>query len=53
MQQGSVVDQAGSYAGLRASPSTGKAVKLNGQAVFQRLVLDQGLLSRRHPDRAE
>ena len=39
---GSVVDSATSYAGLRSVAITGKAIKINGQAVFQRLVLDQG-----------
>ena len=39
---GTVVDRAGSYAGLRSVAIDGKAVKINGEAVFQRLVLDQG-----------
>ncbi|GAB2582005.1 glycoside hydrolase family 2 [Streptomyces capparidis] len=39
---GAVVDAAGSYAGLRSVAIDGKAVLLNGRAVFQRLVLDQG-----------
>jgi beta-galactosidase/beta-glucuronidase len=39
---GAVVDQATSYAGLRSVAIDGKAIKLNGKAVFQRLVLDQG-----------
>ena len=39
---GNVIDRAGSYAGLRAITLDGKAIKLNGQTVFQRLVLDQG-----------
>lgn len=37
-----VIDQAESYAGLRSISLDGKAIKLNGQVVFQRLVLDQG-----------
>lgn len=40
--QGNVVDQATSYAGLRSVTIDGKAVKINGKTVFQRLVLDQG-----------
>jgi beta-galactosidase/beta-glucuronidase len=38
----SVVDRASSYAGLRSVTLDGKAVKINGQTMFQRLVLDQG-----------
>jgi len=41
-QAGRVVDAAESYAGLRSVSIDGFAVKLNGRAVFQRLVLDQG-----------
>ena len=41
-EQGAVIDQAESYAGLRSVTLEGKAVKLNGCALFQRLVLDQG-----------
>ncbi|HVU12686.1 MAG TPA: hypothetical protein VHD90_15495 [Phototrophicaceae bacterium] len=37
-----VLDHATSYAGLRSVTIEGKAVKLNGEIVFQRLVLDQG-----------
>ena len=37
-----MIDQASSYAGLRGVTIDGKAVKLNGQPLFQRLVLDQG-----------
>lgn len=40
--KGAVIDRATSYAGLRAVTIEGKAIKLNGQTVFQRLVLDQG-----------
>ena len=39
---GAVVDQASSYAGLRSVAIIGNAITLNGQVVFQRLVLDQG-----------
>src|SRR5690606_13733144 len=39
---GKVVDAARSYAGLRSVFIDGMAIKLNGKAVFQRLVLDQG-----------
>lgn len=39
---GTVVDQVSSYAGLRSITIDGKAIKINGKAVFQRLVLDQG-----------
>ena len=41
-EQGRVVDAAQSYAGLRSVTIDGYAVKLNGEPVFQRLVLDQG-----------
>ncbi len=41
-RDGQVVDALDSYAGLRGVTIEGKAVKLNGKAVFQRLVLDQG-----------
>ena len=37
-----VIDRAESYAGLRSITLDGMAVKINGRAVFQRLVLDQG-----------
>ncbi|MCY3832495.1 MAG: beta-galactosidase [Chloroflexi bacterium] len=39
---GAVVDSARSYAGLRSISIDGKAIKINGKTVFQRLVLDQG-----------
>lgn len=39
---GSVIDAVQSYAGLRGISLDGKAVRLNGEVVFQRLVLDQG-----------
>ena len=37
-----VIDQITSYAGLRSISIEGKAITLNGQKLFQRLVLDQG-----------
>ena len=40
--EGNVVDEASSYAGLRSVTIDGRVVKINGQPVFQRLVLDQG-----------
>jgi beta-galactosidase/beta-glucuronidase len=39
---GTVIDHATSYAGLRSVTIEGKAVKINGEIIFQRLVLDQG-----------
>ncbi len=39
---GQVLDRAQSYAGLRSIGIDGKAITINGQRVFQRLVLDQG-----------
>jgi beta-galactosidase/beta-glucuronidase len=39
---GQVIDRAQSYAGLRSVTLDGKAVKINGEVIFQRLVLDQG-----------
>ncbi|MCZ7648138.1 MAG: beta-galactosidase [Planctomycetota bacterium] len=39
---GAVADRASSYAGLRGIAIDGQALKLNGEPVFQRLVLDQG-----------
>ncbi|MFA5293009.1 MAG: sugar-binding domain-containing protein [Phycisphaerae bacterium] len=41
-QQGKIIDSAKSYAGLRNITIEGKAVKINGKSIFQRLVLDQG-----------
>jgi beta-galactosidase/beta-glucuronidase len=41
-EAGRVLDQASSYAGMRSVTIDGPAVLLNGQVVFQRLVLDQG-----------
>ncbi|MEV5422558.1 sugar-binding domain-containing protein [Streptomyces cellulosae] len=40
--EGAVVDEATSYAGLRSVALHGKRVLINGEPVFQRLVLDQG-----------
>jgi len=37
-----IVDKAESYAGLRSVAIDGKAIKINGETIFQRLVLDQG-----------
>ena len=39
---GIVVDRATSYAGLRGISIQGPVIKLNGEPIFQRLVLDQG-----------
>ncbi len=39
---GKRVDAIDSYAGLRSISMVGKAIQLNGQTIFQRLVLDQG-----------
>ena len=39
---GVVVDHASSYAGLRSVSIDGKAIRINGEIVFQRLALDQG-----------
>jgi beta-galactosidase/beta-glucuronidase len=39
---GAVVDSAESYAGMRSVTIDGRAVRINGASVFQRLVLDQG-----------
>ncbi|WP_405920746.1 glycoside hydrolase family 2 protein [Streptomyces longwoodensis] len=39
---GTVVDAADSYAGLRSVAVRGRCVLINGRPVFQRLVLDQG-----------
>lgn len=41
-ESGKIVDKASSYAGLRSVSIDGKSVRINGQTVFQRLVLDQG-----------
>ncbi|MDK8180335.1 sugar-binding domain-containing protein [Paenibacillus sp. UMB4589-SE434] len=39
---GSIIDSAISYFGLRSIHLDGMAVRINGKSVFQRLVLDQG-----------
>lgn len=41
-QDGHVIDEATSYAGLRSVAVADTAVLLNGEPLFQRLVLDQG-----------
>jgi beta-galactosidase/beta-glucuronidase len=41
-EHGQVVDRVESYAGLRSVTIDGRAILINGQRVFQRLVLDQG-----------
>ena len=41
-REGTVMDRIDSYAGLRSVAIDGKKVKINGEPVFQRLVLDQG-----------
>jgi beta-galactosidase/beta-glucuronidase len=41
-EDGQVVDTLESYAGLRGITIEGQTVRLNGEALFQRLVLDQG-----------
>lgn len=41
-EKGKIIDAATSYAGLRSATIDGKAVKINGKPLFQRLVLDQG-----------
>ena len=41
-RDGQVLDSASSYAGLRSVAMDGLKVLINGQPVFQRLVLDQG-----------
>ncbi len=39
---GTTIDRATSYAGLRSVTIDGQAIRINGEVVFQRLVLDQG-----------
>lgn len=41
-QSGATVDTVTSYAGLRSVAIRGKSLLLNGERIFQRLVLDQG-----------
>ena len=40
--EGTVLDEVRSYAGLRATTLRGHEFRINGEKVFQRLVLDQG-----------
>jgi len=40
--EGEVLDEVSSYAGLRSTSLDGREFRINGQKVFQRLVLDQG-----------
>jgi len=40
--QGTIIDSAFSYIGLRGIALLGQQFKLNGETIFQRLVLDQG-----------
>ncbi|RYG65790.1 beta-galactosidase, partial [bacterium] len=40
--EGQVVDSCKTYGGLRGISIDGKAIRINGEVVFQRLVLDQG-----------
>lgn len=42
MRKSTPVDELGSYFGMRSVTLDGNAILLNGKAVFQRLVLDQG-----------
>ena len=42
IDNGALLDEAATYAGLRAVAIDGKAILINGEPVFQRLVLDQG-----------
>ncbi len=42
VSEGAVLDQIDSYFGLRSVKLDGMAFRINGKAVFQRLVLDQG-----------
>ncbi len=41
-EAGTILDSCKTYAGLRGLAIDGKAIRLNGEIVFQRLVLDQG-----------
>ncbi|MFC0675938.1 glycoside hydrolase family 2 protein [Brachybacterium hainanense] len=41
-EDGTVLDEVSSYAGLRSTSLAGREYRINGQKVFQRLVLDQG-----------
>lgn len=44
-EAGDIVDEVDSYAGLRSISIDGQSLKINGEALFQRLVLDQGYWS--------
>lgn len=41
-EKGAVLDALDSYAGLRSIAIEGKKVKINGETIFQRTILDQG-----------
>ncbi|BCM91259.1 beta-glucuronidase [Abditibacteriota bacterium] len=41
-EAGKIVDKCSTYGGLRSVQIEGKCIRINGHAVFQRLVLDQG-----------
>ena len=41
-ENGEVIDSACSYSGMRNITISGKSIRINGETVFQRLVLDQG-----------
>ena len=41
-ENGEVIDSASSYSGMRNITISGKSIRINGESVFQRLVLDQG-----------
>ena len=41
-ENGEVIDSASSYSGMRNITISGKSIRINGETVFQRLVLDQG-----------
>ncbi len=41
-ENGEVIDSACSYSGMRNITISGKSIRINGESVFQRLVLDQG-----------
>ncbi|HEX8463046.1 MAG TPA: glycoside hydrolase family 2 TIM barrel-domain containing protein [Abditibacterium sp.] len=41
-EAGNLLDRAQTYCGLRGIAIDGKAIRINGEVIFQRLVLDQG-----------
>ena len=41
-ENGEVIDLASSYSGMRNIKISGKSIRVNGETIFQRLVLDQG-----------